>query len=348
MGLHMVEQAALGDETRVSWTAHDHSNHGRRPLVVALLLALGYMGAEAVGGWLSGSLALWADAGHMLTDAGGLALSLFAAWVASRPGGTQQTFGHVRAEILAATINGMLLIAVALGIAWEAWERLQSPREINAVVMAWIAAGGLLVNLVMLKVLHGGHQHNLNVRGAWLHVLGDTLGSVGVLIAAACLPLGWLWVDPAVSVVIALLIVISSWRLLSDAVAILMEHSPKSVPVDEVRTALRSHPGVVDVHCLHVWSLASGFHSISAHVVLADDAAGTKMLGDLRSELQQRFQVEHVTLQLEPAGFSGCDEASGESCRPHVPTASGRAEATSQAGHSTVTQALRRQGARSL
>lgn len=282
----------------------------------ALLLALGYMGAEACGGWWSGSLALWADAGHMLTDAGGLALSLFAAWMVRRPGNAQQTFGYLRAEILAASINGALLVLVAAGIAWEAWERWQSPRHIHAGGMAVVAAGGLLVNLFMLRLLHGGHEHNLNVRGAWLHVLGDTFGSAGVLVAAACVPLGWLWMDPLVSVVIAVLVAFSAVRLLSAAVGVLMEHSPHTVDVAAVRRQLESQPGVTGVHCLHVWSIASGFHSITAHVAVAAGGDQGRLLSKLRVTLQQNFRVEHITLQLEPEGYSDCDETHHPSCRP--------------------------------
>ncbi|MCA9055192.1 MAG: cation transporter [Planctomycetaceae bacterium] len=300
----------------MSCDSHHTHRHHQRGLAVALVLAVAYMAAEAIGGWLSGSLALWADAGHMLSDAGGLGLSLLAGWFAARPGNSQQTFGNVRAEILAATINGAMLIVVALGIAWEAWERMQSPQEIDAPVMAAIAFGGLMVNLLMLKLLHGDHNHNLNIRGAWLHVVGDTLGSVAVLIAAACIPLGWLWMDPAVSMVIAAMVVFSAWKLLAAAVAILMEQSPESVPVEEVRRALQSHPGVAAVHCLHVWSLASSFHSISAHVVLEEDGVERELLVQLRERLQRDFHVEHITLQLEPAGFRGCDEAVRNKCRP--------------------------------
>ncbi|MFV0445034.1 MAG: cation diffusion facilitator family transporter [Planctomycetaceae bacterium] len=293
-------------------TAHTLSHHdsSTQPLFWSLLLATAYMLAEAIGGWWTGSLALWADAGHMLSDSGGLLLSLGAAWMARRPGTPQQTFGLLRVEILAATLNGLLLVAVAVGIAWEAWERWSDPQEIKAGPMAAIAAGGLVVNLLMLRLLHGGHQHNLNVRGAWLHVVGDTLGSVAVMAAAAAIPFGWIWMDPLVSVLISLLVIVSSWRLLREAVGVLMEHSPLSVNVEDVRQALLDQPAVAGVHCLHVWSIASGFHSISAHVVLQPGTVGCQHLELLRGSLQQRFEVEHVTLQLEPAEFTGCEESS--------------------------------------
>ncbi len=295
--------------------SHHHGSDVQR-LLIALTLAFLYMLAEVVGGWLSGSLALWADAGHMLSDSAGLLLSLFALWMVRRPGTSQQTFGLVRAEILAAAINGLLLVGVAVGIAWEAWERWHAPQEIRVGLMAVIALGGLVVNLLMLRVLHGGHEHNLNLRGAWLHVMGDALGSVGVLVAAGCIQMGWLWADPLVSVVIALLVVVSAWRLVADAAAVLMEHSPRSVDVAEVRRVLSEAAGVADVHCLHVWSLASGVHALSAHVVLHPGSDAGAVLIALSELLQERFPVKHVTLQVEPANFTGCDTAPAAGCRP--------------------------------
>lgn len=294
----------------------DAPAENRRRLTTALVLAVTYMAAEAVGGWWSGSLALLADAGHMLSDAAALGLSLLAAWIATRPGSAQQTYGYVRAEILAAAFNGALLVLVAGGIAWEAWERFQHPPEIRVGLMASIAAGGLVVNLIMLRVLHGGREHSLNIHGAWLHVAADTLGSVAVLLAAGGVALGWLWADPAVSLAMALLVVHSAWRLLREALGVLMEHSPASIEVEQVRRALLNVEGVADVHCLHVWSITSGFHAISAHVVLQPGRNGTSDLAAIRSRLQREFHVDHVTLQLEPAGFTGCEEAPGAACRP--------------------------------
>lgn len=299
---------------------HDHHDHvhetdgDRRRLGAALTLVVAYMGAEALGGWWSGSLSLLADAGHMLSDAASLGLSLLAAWIVTRAPSPQQTFGYFRAEILAAIVNGVLLVAVAVGIAWEAWERLQEPHEINSTLMAVIAMGGLLVNLLMLKLLHATDRDNLNLRGAWLHAIGDALGSVAVLIAAALTYLDWTWADPAVSVLIGLLIVWSSGRLLWDAVAVLMEQSPASIEVEAVRAALRESPGVAGVHCLHVWSISSRFNSISAHVVLRPGTDAGKELHTLSDQLRHRFGVDHITLQLEPDGFTGCSEESGASC----------------------------------
>ncbi len=303
-----------------SHDAHHHHHHAhsssadRRRLVIALILAVSYMLAEVIGGWISGSLALLADAGHMLSDAGSLALSLFAAWIATRPGTSQQTFGYLRAEILAAAINGATLVAVAIGIAWEAWHRWSDPLPLQPALMAWIAAGGLVVNLLMLMVLHGGDRENLNIRGAWLHVLGDTLGSVGVLLAAGMVSIGWLWADAAVSLFIALLVTVSAVRLLSDATAVLMENSPHGISVDEVRATLLAESGVQAVHCLHVWSISTSLKSISAHVVLQRDAVYESDLARLRDRLREQFDVHHLTLQLEPSTFAGCDD--DPTCKP--------------------------------
>lgn len=301
----------------MSCNHHSPASTNQRRLATAFALSLGYMGVELAGGLWSGSLALLADAGHMFSDAAALGLSLAAAWIAARPATPQRTFGYVRAEILAAAANGALLIGVAVGIAWEAWERLHVTRDIDVPVMAGVAAGGLAVNLLMLRVLHGGHTHNLNVRGAWLHVIADALGSVAVLLAAGAVALGWGWADPTASVLIAGLVVHSAWRLLRDALGVLMEHSPSSIEVEHVRGALLATEGVTGVHCLHVWSIASGFHAISAHVVLDSGRDGTGDLAEIRRRLQQEFHVDHVTLQLEPAGFDGCDEAIEQTCRPN-------------------------------
>lgn len=309
--------------------SHGHAHHNcstsksvqTRRLAFALALAVAYMVAEVIGGLLSNSLALLADAGHMVSDAAALTLSLFAVWIASRDAPVQRTFGSHRAEILAALANAALLIAAAIGIAVEAWHRLQSPEEIESTTMLVVACGGLAVNFAMLSILHGGKDANLNLRGAWLHVLSDTLGSVGVILAAVCLRLfGWLWVDPVASILISLLIIHSSFALLRDAVAVLMESAPPSIPVQEVRRCLLEQPGVQDVHCLHVWTITTGLDSVSAHVVIEDPSVTTERLLELRNAITSRFPVEHITLQLEPECSAGCDNQPIEACRPAQPT----------------------------
>jgi cobalt-zinc-cadmium efflux system protein len=309
---------------------HEHAPHSadhRRRLVAALSLAALFMGAEAVGGYLSNSLALWADAGHMLSDAAALGLSLFAVWIAGQPPGQQRTFGYHRAEILAALVNGATLIAVAVAILYEAWERWAHPPEIQSSLMLGIAVGGLLVNGVMLWILHAGRHHNLNLRGAWLHVLGDTLGSIGVIAAAVCLRMrGWLWVDPLASALIAVLIVYSSWRLVQEALSVLMEVAPASIPVQAVRDCLLGAPGVRNVHCLHVWRISSGIDSLSAHVVVEAGRNGDAQLQQLHQALRERFDIGHITLQLEPEGFAACRDSEPDACSAaSVPAAQCRA-----------------------
>jgi len=292
---------------------HGHHHHGpsaadlknsqnRRRLFIVLLLTLGYMVAEVIGGWLTGSLALLADAGHMLSDAGALALSFFALWVAQRPPDHDRTFGYHRVEILAALAHAVTLFAVAGFVVWEAIERLGTPFEVKGPMMLGVAVGGLVVNLVGLVVLHGGQADSLNVRGAWLHVLTDALGSVGVIVSAA---LVWAFdfhlADPIASVVISVLVLLSAIPLLKQALGILMESAPSHIDVAEVRAAMASVPGVEDVHDLHVWVISEGRDCLSGHVVVAEDQNAQSMLNQLRGLLSERFGVEHVTLQIEDA-----------------------------------------------
>jgi cobalt-zinc-cadmium efflux system protein len=292
---------------------HDHGHCGthagrtaanRRRLTWTLGLAGSYMLAEAIGGWLTNSLALLADAGHMATDVAALALSLFAIWICDRPPPPHRTYGYYRAEILAALANGATLVAVSLFILAEAWQRLQSPPEVQGPLMMAIAVGGLVVNVLGLWILHGGRAESLNVHGAWLHVLSDALGSVAAIVAGGLIwAFGWYWSDPAVSAAIALLIVYSSWRLLRESVSVLMESAPRGIDVDEVYTAMAEMPGVAGVHDLHVWTITSGMDALSAHVVVSDGNEHTPVLSELRSMLHDRFGIDHITIQMEPEDF---------------------------------------------
>ncbi|MBW2291124.1 MAG: cation transporter [Deltaproteobacteria bacterium] len=290
--------------------SHSHEHHTenrlgqRRRLAFVLVLAASYMGAEIVGGLLTGSLALLADAGHMLTDVAALSLSLFAIWLAQRPAGVEQTFGYHRVEIIAALANGVALIAVALFIVVEAIERLGNPSEVLGLPMLLVALGGLIVNLIGLFVLSGSHGDNLNVRGAWLHVLSDALGSVGAITAGALVwGLGWYWADPVASLVIAALVVNASWFLLKETVGVLMEAAPSGLDVDEIRSALAGANGVVGVHDLHVWTITSGLISLSCHVSKTVDVPSRDVLTALQVLLKRDFGIEHVTIQIEPEGF---------------------------------------------
>ncbi|MER3398190.1 MAG: cation transporter [Chloroflexota bacterium] len=262
----------------------------------------GFMLLELVAGYLSGSLALLADAGHMFSDLAALFLAVFAQWYTTRPPTPQRSYGYYRAEILAALANGVALVLVALLVLYEAWQRLHEPREVTGLVMVLVGVTGLLVNLFGLVILNGGRSQNLNVRGAWLHIFGDALGSVGVIVAAGLIGLfGWYAADPIAGAVIAVLILISAFRLIRDAVEILMEAVPRHIDLLEVRDTLRQQPGVADVHDLHIWTLASGFVALSAHVVTpyvqGEDIR--RLLVNLRQLLHDRYGISHTTLQLE-------------------------------------------------
>jgi cobalt-zinc-cadmium efflux system protein len=258
-----------------------------------------FMVAEAVGGWLSGSLALLADAGHMLTDAGALALSLFAMSMAQRPADTEKTFGYVRLEILAALVNGATLLVIAGLIVVEAWRRLRDPVAVDAGVMLTIAALGVGVNIAGAVLLRGHAHGNLNMRGAYLHVLGDLLGSVGAIAAGlVILFTGWTPADPLISVVIALLILYSAWNLVKEATDVLLEAAPAHIDVAEVVEDLRNIPGLDQVHDVHVWTLTSGFVALSAHGVIDDPADHSRVLEEVQSRMRRRG-IGHVTFQIE-------------------------------------------------
>ncbi len=269
-----------------------------------LVLVVGYIFVELFGGLWSGSLALLADAGHMASDAAALAIALFAVRMARRPPTATRTYGFHRAEVLAAVVNGGALVAVALGILWEAWHRLADPQPVIGPLMMGIAAGGLVVNLVGLAILAGGRHQDMNLRGAWLHVLSDALGSVGALVAGALVWWrGWLWADPVASAAIALLVLHASWALLNEAVHVLMEGAPAHIDVNEVRAAMCGTPGVRAVHDLHVWTITSGMVAMSGHVVVDGTVDSLELLATLAESLRARFSIGHTTIQIEPPGF---------------------------------------------
>jgi cation diffusion facilitator family transporter len=276
----------------------------RRRLGVVLVLTVGVLAAEVVGAVLSGSLALLADAGHMATDAAGIALALGAVTLAQRPARGRRTFGWQRAEILAAVANGLLLLAVAGYVLVEAIRRIGDPPEVGSGLMLAIAAVGLVVNLAGLAVLHGGRGESLNVRGAYLEVLADALGSVAVIGAAVVIATtGWTPADTVASLVIGALVLPRAWQLLRDALDILLEAAPRGVDLDEVRAHITGVDGVLGVHDLHAWTITSGLPVLSAHVVVSDDALaaghGGLVLDALCACLGDHFDVEHCTFQLE-------------------------------------------------
>jgi cobalt-zinc-cadmium efflux system protein len=287
---------------------HDGHAHGRvtaatrsRP-VLALTLALtcAFLLVELVAGFWTGSLALLADAGHMLTDAGALALALFATWIAARPPTPAKTYGYYRAEILAALVNALVLLVVAGAILVEAWRRWETPSAVLAGPMAAVAAAGLSVNLICAWLLHHGAGESLNVRAAYLEVLGDALSSLATLIAAAVvLATGWTSADPLAGVLIALLIVPRTWSLLKQAVNVLLEGTPPHLELAEIEAAMCAVAGVRRVHDLHVWTLTSGREAMSAHVVVEDVRESERLLETLHALLHARFGIDHTTMQLE-------------------------------------------------
>ncbi len=280
-------------------TATDIAGNRRR-LTIALILTATYMVAEVIGGLAANSLALLADAGHMLSDAAALALSLVAVTVAQRPATAHRTYGFHRAEILAALANGAALLTLAVLIAREAWERLSAPPEVQGELMLAVACGGLAINLVNLRILSGGRESNLNIRGAWLHVMGDTLGSVGAIAAGAAIYfLGWQWADPVASFIIAALVLYSSWGLIRETLDVLMEGVPKGISIEDVTEALKELPGVLDAHDLHIWSLTSGRNIATAHLVIAEDADHQGIIDAANRTLADRFAIQHATMQVE-------------------------------------------------
>ncbi len=278
--------------------AHDHASD-RRALLGALVVTVVFLVAEIVGGYLANSLALLADAGHMFTDAGALALSLFVAWFSRRPTTPEKTYGYLRWEILAAFINGSLLLAVSLGIILEAASRLRHPEPVATGTMLAVATAGLVANAVAAWLLHRGHTHNLNVRGAYLHVLGDLLGSVGTVVAALVIrSTGVLAADPIASIAVTLLVVRSAWRLVRESVDILLEATPAHVSLGEVRARLEALPGVHGIHDLHVWSVTTGVIAMSAHAVVPAAGDHDEVLRGA-VEAMRGFGIGHVTLQIE-------------------------------------------------
>ena len=278
---------------------HSHHNHGHGGLGIAFWLTLGFAIVEAGGGWWSGSLALISDAGHMLIDSLALGLAVFAGWLAQRPASYRHSYGLVRAEVVAALANSVLMLALMVGIVWEAIARLQAPQPVQGGAVMVIAAIGLAVNIFVAYHLSRGEQ-TLNVRAALLHVLGDMLGSVAALVAGAVIYFtGWLPIDALLSLFVVALILVSSIRLLREALHILMEGVPHNLDLPEVGLALAQTTGVNSVHDLHIWTLASGKVALSAHLEISTMQDWPGILNTTRQMLHTRFDIDHVTLQPE-------------------------------------------------
>lgn len=301
---------------------HAHHQHDRvhpsytagreRKLFIAFALTAGMMLAEAAGGWWSGSLALLADAGHMLVDAAALLLALFAARMALRPADTRRSYGYGRMEVLAGFVNALTQFVLVGFITYEAIERFFRPVRILSGVMLGVAVVGLLVNLIVLRSLHDHDHDDVNLGAASLHVMGDLMGSAGAMIAALLIRwLNWIWADPALSILVSLLILGNAWQLLRRSTHILLEGVPEGMDTGEVEAALRdADVSIQDVHHVHVWQLASGSRMATLHMELRDQAHGARALAAVNHTLMERFGIRHTTVQIDPGhcpdGRPGC------------------------------------------
>jgi cobalt-zinc-cadmium efflux system protein len=287
---------------------HDHTaGKSERSLWIALGLTSSILIAETIGGIVTGSLALISDAAHMLTDAAALAIALAAIRIGKRPADGKRSFGYYRFEILAAAFNAMMLFGVAMYILYEAYHRLGNPPEIQSTSMLWFAAVGLVANLISMKILTGGKDDSLNVKGAYLEVWSDLLGSIGVIAGAIIIKFtGWAWVDSAVAVAIGMWVLPRTWVLLKSSVNILLEGVPEDVDMIALQSVLKSVPGVISLHDLHVWSISSGKTSLTVHVVHAPEINPAMVPEAMRTLLKEKFGITHVTIQCE---LVPCDQA---------------------------------------
>ena len=284
-------------------SGHDHAAHSSvRRLRVALIITATFLVVEVIGGFVSNSLALIADAGHMLTDVAALALSLFVAWFARHPGTPQKSYGYLRWEILAAFLNGSALLLISAWIIFESILRIRTPEPVSG-LMLWVAIAGLITNLISARILHGGSHENMNVRGADLHVLGDLLGSVGVLIAAVVIRYtGWLVADPIASFVTTALIIRGAWTLVKESVDILLESVPNHIDSSAVRAQLEAIPGIESVHDLHIWSVNPRMVAMSAHAIVRDASTQQHVLEHVHDAMRL-FGIGHVTVQIEQSNM---------------------------------------------
>ncbi len=290
---------------------HDHShtpspaatNIGRLSIVLGLTTL--YMIVEFAGGMWSNSLALIADAGHMLTDVGAIGLALFAAWFSEHPASPQKTYGYYRLEIFAAFMNGVALAVISFFIVYEALQRLGHPPQIQGNILTWVATGGLVINLSSAAVLFSAGQSNINIRGAFIHILSDTVGSLGAIIAGICIIyFKFYQADPIFSILIAVLVLYNGWKLMQEALNILLEACPVHLSVTDIETALMNLPEIQAVHDLHVWSITCGKEALSAHIVVNDVVQYTpQLVTKIQDILKEKFGLTHSTIQLEPPDF---------------------------------------------
>jgi len=293
--------------------SHAHAR-GQAPkaIIAAMVVTLIFMVVELIGGWLANSLALISDGAHMLTDVGAMLLSLFAIWIARRPYSGSMSFGYHRAEILGALVSGLLIWAIAGVLVYEAFARLVQPPEVQGKIVFVVATIGLLANFLSMKMLHSSKEHSINVRAAYLHLFSDALGSIGAIIAGLVLWLtGWRMIDPIVTFFFAVLMILSSWSLLREAVEVLMESTPRWIRVDQIRKELLTIPNVTEVHDLHIWTVSTGRLALSVHLIAG---AGKNVLSAANELLRSKYGIAHTTIQVEdPEHFDqkGCYDCGG-------------------------------------
>ena len=303
---------------------HSHGGHGsgkadRRALTLVLALTTAFLVAEVVGGLLTGSLALLADAGHMASDSAAIGVSLFAFWLSQRPATPNRSFGYRRAEILAVRFNGMTLVAISVWIFGEAFRRFQEPPEVLGGWMMIVAVLGLLVNLAGATILARSGGESLNLKGALRHVIADVFGSVGAIVASLIIILtGWVYADPIISALIGVLVLGSSWTLLRDSVNILLEQAPRSLDVERVGSEMVGVEGVEEVHDLHVWEITSGFPALAAHVLVGRDRDCHDRRRELEKVLYRKFGIEHTTLQMDHAGHHASEHPERLAFLPNI------------------------------
>ncbi len=272
----------------------------RKVLGLVLVLTAAYMVIEMIGGVITNSLALLSDAGHMVSDVGGLAISLVAITLACRPSTPERPYGYRRLEILAAMVNGIVLIAIDIYILFSAYQRMLDPQEVQSLEMLSVAVGGLVINMISVKILSSASKRSLNIRSAFIHVIADALGSVGAIIAGVVMYFtNFYFVDSLVSFLIGIMLIPSIWRLLKESSNILLESCPLDVGVLQVKNELKHVIGVKDAHDLHIWSISSGIFSLSVHLVIENLNEGTKILKNTKDMLKEKFGIEHATIQIE-------------------------------------------------
>lgn len=289
--------------------SHGHvqsaGSRNKKSLAIVFGLTSFYLIVEVIGGFWTGSLALLADAGHMLTDVAGVGLALLAIWFAEKPASPERTYGYYRVEILAALTNAVVLILISLYILYEAYERFKNPPEVQSGAMLGVATIGLVINLIGVYVLRSASSESLNMKGAYFEVLSDMLTSIGVIIAGIImLTTGWYYADPIISAGIGLFILPRTWALLKDAVGVLIEGTPSDVDLPKLRESLKKIEGVAGIHDLHVWSLTSGVNAMSVHAVLVNDNEHDLVMTRIHEHCTEEFKISHVTVQTECAGFA--------------------------------------------